>query len=112
MTNVNVVGRCTAEFHVPFETAEARILGIHRLGMLEDEVWERKKKQMEKNEGAARRRGRVRERGKKVEPKRTTKTWKSKEGQRMGPPENYKLYVVPNRPSEIIPAHPPAIMNM
>lgn len=27
-------------------------------------------------------------------------------------PENYKLYVVPNRPSEIIPAHPAAIMNM
>jgi len=27
-------------------------------------------------------------------------------------PENYKLYVVPNRPSKIIPAHPAAIMNM
>lgn len=26
--------------------------------------------------------------------------------------ENYKLYVVPNRPSKIIPAHPAAIMNM
>ena len=28
------------------------------------------------------------------------------------PPENYKLYVVPNRPSKIIPAQPAAIMNM
>lgn len=37
---------------------------------------------------------------------------KSKEGQSMGPPENYKLYVVPNRPSKIIPAQPAAIMNM
>lgn len=32
--------------------------------------------------------------------------------ERERPLENYKLYVVPNRPSKIIPAHPAAIMNM
>lgn len=32
--------------------------------------------------------------------------------ERERPPENYKLYVVPNRPSKIIPVHPAAIMNM
>lgn len=35
-----------------------------------------------------------------------------REKERERPPENYKLYVVPNRPSKIIPAHPAAIMNM
>lgn len=65
MTNVNVVERCTVRFHVPFETTEARMLGIHRLGMLEDEVWERKKKQMKKIEGAER--GREREKGRAKE---------------------------------------------
>lgn len=35
-------------------------------------------------------------------------SWRERER----PLENYKLYVVPNRPSKIIPAHPAAIMNM
>lgn len=48
---------------------------------------------------------------------RTRETRESKEGgssprERERPLENYKLYVVPNRPSKIIPAHPAAIMNM
>lgn len=48
---------------------------------------------------------------------RTRETRESGEGgssprERERPPENYKLYVVPNRPSKIIPAHPAAIMNM
>lgn len=55
---------------------------------------------------------RKKEREKQGSEKDETKTWKSKEGQSMGPPENYKLYVVPNRPSKIIPAQPAAIMNM
>lgn len=50
--------------------------------------------------------------GEKGGRKRGAKRRKSKEGQSMGPPENYKLYVVPNRPSKIIPAQPAAIMNM
>lgn len=33
-------------------------------------------------------------------------------GERERSLENYKLYVVPNRPSKIIPVHPAAIMNM
>lgn len=35
-----------------------------------------------------------------------------REKERERPLENYKLHVVPNRPSKIIPAHPAAIMNM
>lgn len=37
---------------------------------------------------------------------------REREREREKLPENYKLYVVPNRPSKIIPAHPAAIMNM
>jgi len=47
-----------------------------------------------------------------MEQTRETVKGGSSPREREKPPENYKLYVVPNRPSKIIPAHPAAIMNM
>lgn len=52
------------------------------------------------------------ERGDSMEQTRETVKGGSRPREREKPPENYKLYVVPNRPSKIIPAHPAAIMNM
>lgn len=55
-------------------------------------------------------RGGFEERGRS---ERAAKEWIASEaGYGEGPTENYKLYVVPNRPSKIIPARPRAIMNM
>lgn len=68
--------------------------------------------------GARRGRGRGREREREYDGTDARETrerggeGESSPRERERPLENYKLYVVPNRPSKIIPAHPAAIMNM
>lgn len=65
-------------------------------------------------EGVTRRRTRKKEskidRGEDGHTQKQTERRRGREREEL--PENYKLYVVPNRPSKIIPAHPAAIMNM
>lgn len=65
-------------------------------------------------EGVTSRRTRKKESKRKIEGNMDIRRNRQKEGEteREELPENYKLYVVPNRPSKIIPAHPAAIMNM
>ena len=48
----------------------------------------------------------------KREKGRVRRREREREKKTRGPTENYKLCVVPNRPSKIIPARPEAIMNM